>query len=502
MEKRTLFAIVLAMLILLAWSAFMSKTTPPSSPLPYKQQFKAEAIVAKPEAKTSEKPAPSLFTFNQGQYDVILIESEAAIKEVIFKNYQSYRFPLQYGFSLNEQGLIFRKTGASADSLTFTASDAYKKIIKRFIFHNTNYTIDLDIKTLNTSNQRLPLNTPLVLGVLNFSGDQTKARFQDVTVAQIGKISHPNAHKNADFGNLQFLGIRDRYFCSIIEPPDNTYSAFVKKITPQESEFGLNMPDIVLVPGQQIEQKFRIYLGPQELSIIKQANPQWTAVMYYGMFSFISEMLLQLVEFLYRFVHNWGLAIIILSILIYFLLYPLSLKQMRSMKEMQALQPKVEQLKKAYKDNPQKLNKEIMNLYREHKVNPLGGCLPLVLQIPIFFALYQALIRSIALKGAHFLWIKDLSEPDRAFIMPFSIPMLGNEINILPILMVVVMFIQQKITTTSAAMGQQEQQKLMLIFMPLLFLFIFYHMPSGLVLYWLVNSLLMLIYQFRISRLK
>jgi YidC/Oxa1 family membrane protein insertase len=194
-------------------------------------------------------------------------------------------------------------------------------------------------------------------------------------------------------------------------------------------------------------------------------------------------------------VHNWGLAIIVLSLIIYIILFPLSLKQMRSMKEMQALQPTIEELRKTYKDNPQKLNKEIMELYREHKVNPLGGCLPLILQIPIFFALYQALIRSIFLKGASFLWIKDLSEPDKLF----KINLTGKtlDINILPILMALEMFIQQKISTTATGTGTSEQQRLMLILFPIMFGFIFYSMPSGLVLYWFINSTLMLIYQFR-----
>jgi YidC/Oxa1 family membrane protein insertase len=172
------------------------------------------------------------------------------------------------------------------------------------------------------------------------------------------------------------------------------------------------------------------------------------------------------------------------------------------MKEMQALQPKIDSLRKQHKDNPQKLNKEIMELYKEHKVNPLGGCLPMVLQIPIFFALYQALIRSIDLKGATFLWIKDLSEPDRIFMLQFSMPFLGNELNLLPILMVVVMFLQQKLTTPASSGMSSEQQKMMLYLMPVIFLFIFYRMPAGLVLYWLVNSTLMFLFQLRINRAK
>ncbi len=223
---------------------------------------------------------------------------------------------------------------------------------------------------------------------------------------------------------------------------------------------------------------------------------------YFGTFDFIAQLLLQLLGFFYSLVHNWGLAIIILSIVVYFLLFPLSIKQMRSMKEMQLLQPKIEALRKELKDNPQKLNKEIMELYKEHKVNPLGGCLPLLLQMPIFFALYQALIRSVALRGAHFLWIKDLSSPDKVFVFKGSIPFLGNQVNILPILMAIGMFVQQKISMAKAAGEAAQQQQMMSIIMPIMFGVIFYQMPSGLVLYWFVNSLLMLWYQFRINSQK
>jgi YidC/Oxa1 family membrane protein insertase len=339
------------------------------------------------------------------------------------------------------------------------------------------------------------------LGVLNFVGDPTSVRLQDVTMASKDKITHLNPRKDATLSEVKFLGLRERYFCAIAEPTLDNYSGFIKKINAQESEVGLSMGEIMLGPGQQFEHTFHIYLGPQELRQIAAIKPEWTVVMYYGTFDFIAQLLLQLLDFLYGLVHNWGGVIIILSLVIYLLLYPLTLKQMRSMKKMQALQPRIQELQKACKDNPQKLNKEIMELYREQKVNPFSGCLPLVLQIPIFFALYQVLIRSVALKGAHFLWIKDLSSPDRLFILPVSLPILGNEINILPILMTIGMFVQQKISMATTT-GSAEQQKLMLILFPLMFGIIFYRMPSGLVLYWFINSTLMLFYQLRISRQK
>jgi len=166
---------------------------------------------------------------------------------------------------------------------------------------------------------------------------------------------------------------------------------------------------------------------------------------------------------------------------------------------MQALQPKVEALRITYKDNPQKLNKEILELYREHKVNPLGGCLPLLLQMPVFFALYQVMIRCVALKGAKLLWIKDLSEPDKLFLLPTNLPVLGNEFNLLPLLMAALMFVQQKASLVSSGSTSEEQQKIMMIVMPIMFGVIFYRMPSGLVLYWFVNSLLMLVYQLKVK---
>jgi YidC/Oxa1 family membrane protein insertase len=146
------------------------------------------------------------------------------------------------------------------------------------------------------------------------------------------------------------------------------------------------------------------------------------------------------------------------------------------------------------------MNQEVMALYKEHKVNPLGGCLPMLLQMPILFALYQVLMRSVSLRGAKFLWINDLSMPDKLIVLPQSLPVIGNEINLLPILMTIGMFIQQKLTTVSSSSSSAEQQKVMMIVMPLMFLVFFYHLPSGLVLYWVVNSLLMLIFQLKVSK--
>jgi YidC/Oxa1 family membrane protein insertase len=171
-------------------------------------------------------------------------------------------------------------------------------------------------------------------------------------------------------------------------------------------------------------------------------------------------------------------------------LYPLSFKSLKSMRKLQELQPQIEHMRAQHKDNPQKLNKEIMDLYRRYKVNPMGGCLPMFLQMPIFIALYQTLMRAVELKGASFLWIKDLSLPDAAFSLPTKLPFIGSAINILPILMIGAMIIQQKMSQVKTSGAQTDQQKMMSTVMPVVFGFIFYSLPSGLVLYWLTNTLI------------
>lgn len=507
MEKRLILAISLSLLILLSWSTWVSKT----QTIDNKRVIEKAALVEKAVPVTAAEPvlAPpvipetSLIRTPTAKAELIFSEPQAALKEIIFPAYQNYHFPLEYGFWLKDKKILFHREASAPGSAVFVYADQDKKITKRFLFHNSNYSGELEIEVQNLSSGPLPVTLPLVLGTLDFAGDQNKARLKDITVVTTEKIIHPNARKDASFNGVKFIGLRDSYFSAILEPTSKDCSVYISRISPQKSELSLQCPERTIAAGQKIIERFRIYLGPQELNSINRINPDWSAVMYFGVFNFISQLLLQLLDFLYNIVKNWGVAIIILSILIYIILYPLSIKQMRSMKKMQALQPRIEELKKAYKDNPQKLNKEIMELYRNYKINPFSGCLPLILQIPIFFALYQVLIRSVALKGARFLWIKDLSEADRLFIIPNlspNFPIIGNEINILPLLMTIGMFFQQKLSTQSSSGASAEQQKMMLFLFPLMFGFIFYKMPSGLVLYWFVNNILMLVQQLYLSK--
>jgi YidC/Oxa1 family membrane protein insertase len=192
---------------------------------------------------------------------------------------------------------------------------------------------------------------------------------------------------------------------------------------------------------------------------------------------------------------NYGVVIILLSALTKLLFWPLTQKSFKSMREMQKLQPAMAELKEKYKDDPQKLNKAMMELYRERGVNPLGGCLPMLLQMPVFIALFNVLRTTIELRRAPFmLWINDLSSPDIIAKMPFSLPFIGNNLSLLPILMGVAMFVQQKMQSAD------PKQAALTYMMPIIFTVLFFTFPSGLVLYWLVNNILTIGHQYLMNR--
>jgi len=209
----------------------------------------------------------------------------------------------------------------------------------------------------------------------------------------------------------------------------------------------------------------------------------------------ISRITLAFMLFLHRFIPNYGLVILVISLLTKLLFYRLTNKSLKSMKDMQKIQGQVSALREKYKNDAQKLQKETMALYKKEGVNPMGGCLPMLLQMPVFIALYSVLRSTIELRQAPFVWwINDLSQPDVLANLPFSIPFLGTTLSLLPLLMGVSMYVQQKMSTAD------PRQKAMTVMMPVLFTFFFYRLPSGLVFYWLVNNVLSIGQQWFVHR--
>ena len=229
--------------------------------------------------------------------------------------------------------------------------------------------------------------------------------------------------------------------------------------------------------------KFNGYLGQKEYKVLNSINPVLTNAIEYGWFTFASKPLFQLLSFLHGIFGNWGWSIIALTLMVRVLLYPLTYKGMVSMQKIKAIAPKIKELQTKYKGDPQRLNAATMDMYKKHKANPLGGCLPMLLQIPVFFAIYRVLLNAVELQGAPWiLWVQDLSRMDSFYV--------------LPILMGASMYYQQRLTPNNFTDPMQEK---VFKFLPVIFTFFFVTFPSGLVLYWVVNNLFSILQQFIVN---
>ena len=430
----------------------------------------------------------------------------ACLKNIIYAQFGDEVFDLQQGFCLSDQDLFFTQERLDSEEAIFVHKDENKRITKHFNFADPTFVVTLDIKIENLSQESLAYPSSLILGAINLTPKASDSKrvgvqLSEIFLKQSEGIRRFNPRQEALLPQVEdFFGFRNNYFCAILIPesfpealritPTNCTKGLLR-MNCANSQIILSYPKVDLLPGQIGHLKYRIYLGPQQAGLLKSFYEGAEDIIFYGKFDFIAKLLLKALRFLFLTVHNWGWAILILSIAIFFILFPLSLKQMRSTKRMQELQPKIEELRRIYKDNPQKAQKETFELYRREKINPFGGCWPMFLQIPVFFSFYLALTRLLELKGANFLWVKDLSQPDRLITAP--------EINLLPILMAITMFLQQKFTMMPTSGSSGEQQKLMAFLFPIVFGFIFYRMPAGLVLYWFVNSSLMFVYQLKIK---
>jgi YidC/Oxa1 family membrane protein insertase len=270
--------------------------------------------------------------------------------------------------------------------------------------------------------------------------------------------------------------------------------------SPLGFEAALGYPAALLPPGQTVERTFNIYAGPKEYRTVNEVGLQYNnnleAVMgYSGFFGFFAKALLLSMNGLHALGLGYAAAIIAITVIIKLLFWPLTQASTRSMKRMQALQPQIKAIQEKYKDDPMKAQRKVMEVWKENKISPLGGCLPMFLQLPVFLGFYRMIQSAIELRGAKFLWVCDLSRPDTLFILPG----LNFPFNPLPLLMGVTMLWQARLTPPSPGMDP-SQQKIMK-YMPLMFLFILYNFSAGLTLYWTVQNLLT-IAQTKLTRAK
>ena len=305
-------------------------------------------------------------------------------------------------------------------------------------------------------------------------------------------------------GDMAWVAVRNKFFVQILHPkagavgcdlivereagkaetPD-TPSTWEGAAIPSRVAAALQFPGQTLAAGDTFRRECSYYVGPKEIASLAPMGLQKKNVMDFGMFRWFCEILLWSLNKLYWLIPNYGVAIILLTLIVRILFWPLTHKGTESMKRLQELQPQIKELQAKYKDKPQTLHAETMALYKTHKVNPLGGCLPMLVQIPVFFALFSVLRSGVELRFAPFLWVQDLSTAENLFANVLPIPL-----NLLPLLMTVTQIWQQKLTP---AAGDPMQQKMMMWMMPIMMLMFLYSMPSGLVLYWTANQVMMII---------
>lgn len=309
-------------------------------------------------------------------------------------------------------------------------------------------------------------------------------------------------------GTLRFAGIQNKYFtiaglpATDNEGPQTATVVLSGDPTRNVQTWSIERPMHPDPVGTDTMASSRLllFIGPQEADLLKSFGVGLDKTMDLGwaLFRPLTEATLWIMAQMHRVIPNYGIIIILFSVLTKVAFYPLTRTSTRSMKRMQQLQPKIKELQEKHKDNKEKQSQEMMKLYKKEKINPMAGCLPLLLQMPVFIALYQALAHTIALRNTPFFgWISDLSKPDALFTMPFSLPLLGPDFNLLPLLMTATMVVQMRMTPTGTAPAQMAMMNTV---MPIVFLFFFYQMPSGLVLYWLVNNVVTIYQTWRIHK--
>jgi YidC/Oxa1 family membrane protein insertase len=547
MEKRALIAFVLSMAVFVAWSFFFnpSPTKKPPVETATSQSEEAnkgaapdQAVPAEPTALEStgqpaapadgQTPAPvdlRDISVHTDLYTAVFTEKGGRLKSLTVNNYRSAAAPgsppqdlvvvnspndlplglsFQSGngpdlksayFKADQADITIQGPGDKATlTMTFEAPDGI--VVQRtYAFTGGSYLMDLTVQLRNQSEKTLDDNLILEMASDPITQMDRYAGFGAWIDGNLLEIKPKDLEDDLDHlknksYKLTWAGYEDQYFLTALLPADQERTRLQASIY-NKAGVALKFvnPPLVMPPQTQKEYKYTTYYGPKDYKILKSMNNELDRSVYFGWFDILSKPLLILMAWLHGYVGNYGVVIILITIMIKLIFWPLTAKSYQSMKGMQKLQPKIMKLREKYKDDRQKMNQEMMQLYRTYKVNPLGGCLPMVIQIPVFIALYRLLDYSLELRHAPFaLWIHDLSTPDRLFDFGFQIPLMAppSGIPVLTLLMGASMLLQQKMTPTP---GDPMQAKMMML-MPIFFTFIFINFPSGLVLYWLVNNIL------------
>ena len=557
-QGRIIIAIALSLIVFLAWDFFFSgkgglkDQEKKAKVVQIEKETQKEEIQQKPYVKDQndegtkelvesknkllkEEKTTRIITVNTPLYSVKISEKGAIFKSFVLKNYREavekdspYK---EIIVKKNKEGSII--LGLKENSIrgiekaifvsnlnedTINIVNEERKIAfswespegiifeKVFLFSPEEYTIGLNVNIKNGSSHTF--NDKIKLSLIKyFKQEKAMYGFEGPSALINNKLEQIKTKKLEDksifSGDFKWIALQDRYFMSSILPLNNEDAEEgTMKLLFKDNilEAHYILPNIMVNPGTQKKIEYKLFLGPKSMKVLKKTGHSLDKAIDFGMFDILAKPCLWIMNFLHdNLIQNYGIAIIILTIFTKILLWPLGAKSYKSMGEMKKIQPLMVELREKYKNDKKKMNQEVMLLYKTYKVNPLGGCLPMVVQIPVFFALYRMLYEAIELRHApFFLWINDLSAPDRLFNFDFSIPFMQAPYGI-PVLTIIMggsMLLQQKM---SPPMGDPAQAKMMM-FMPIIFTVIFINFSSGLVLYWLTNNLLSIAQQHYIMK--
>jgi YidC/Oxa1 family membrane protein insertase len=535
MDKRAIIGIALSILVLVVYQQLVSYFygPPPSSSVPEAEKNMREKA-AEPVSKSAPSiPAPTPpasaelprarsakeVTVDTDNYTAVFTTQGARLKSFKFKKFRSSvdeksppfeiistapGVPLPLGIRwqtpapfedaeviYSVQGSDLKLTGDAKGTLVFQGQGVNGALItKSLTFSGATYPIQLEV-SVKTAEGAAPIPEILLADQSDRAVPNHDAPFEGFIALVDNKIKRehpPDAAKGQEFsGDVSWAGFGHTYFFFALVPENGAqHKTSVHQVGPAL---------VGAISGPMSSERYTLFVGPKEIDILKLVGNGIERSIDFGIFWFISIPLLYVLHFFHRFTASYGVDIILLTVLIKILMAPLTHKSYVSMKQMQKLQPQMERLKERYSEDKEKLNKEIMELYRRNGVNPLGGCLPMVLQLPVFYGLYNCLGTPIELRHAPFMWIKDLSRPDWQSL-PFTVGDWHLGVPILTVLMGASMFLQQWMTPSA---GDPNQRKMMML-MPLMFTFMFVSFPAGLTVYWLVNNLLTIGQQYWINR--
>ncbi len=534
-NKRVILAVALSMVVLLGWQFLFPPAQPQTSPAQQQEQTAtqsqtAESNVSGPVSNQLPDPASTAaivsakgtkLTVDTPLYSAVINSQGGLLENFRLKKFKQTiaadspavdmvgtnalnKAPM--GLILNGiptwangvwgfEGSDLKLDGDKIGTLVFRGDVEGFRVERRLTFHADNYLIDEDVRIINKSN-------PSGMGRLAFT-TATKSltaadnRYNPTRIAWLGPEGLSEEHDRDDLretgvsaaGKINWAAIDSNYFILALVPGSDEVTVKGKV---QDDIFRLAAEQNVSF-DKDIERKLACsyYFGPMDVELMAKVPGNLDKAIDFGWFDIIAKPLVIALEWFHQYTHNYGIAIILLTIVIKILFWPLSHKSYKSMEQMKRLQPMMAKLREKHGDDREALNKEMMQLYKTYNVNPAGGCLPMLLQIPVFFGLYKALMGTVALRHAdfiHFLpftdivWLADLSAKDPLYITP--------------IVMGATMFLQQKMTPSA---GDPTQQKIMM-FLPLVFTFMFLNFPAGLVVYWMVNNILSIAQQWMMTR--